>query len=550
MASQQNHSGEPFSSPPEGDPSRNARKRRWIFATLAAVVLLALRFLCAVLLDGGEPAPAPEGHTKWWLVPTEGVEPGPPDRDRDAVVAALRTLDACALLDLDYAKSHRNPTAVTIPTGPHSCSLVADAHWTPGHRGLSLAVGAGNDIDRRFSEKPIALGGAKAYEIDQGDDSHPECVLDLPVSYTLSIKLKADSSSACQLVENYGAAAVAKLAAPDALGVDTAKRPFSAWDGCAFLATLYGADLDGYRLTPNSRSTDPFSGCESVGEQRKTGPSLGVIYDKWAPERNDQLIRIAGKDAVVRGGAGKCTVLWNQGASSSPNEWFSSVLFELADSDCVAAERHAAQAVQLAERAPEGAAARPQRPLLYGPDDNDTGRIDACVDLFNSPCAPYQDGVTVPPTFEAAAADSRADQAVQCEAFSDAVKGAYGPSLSPVIWGAHCMFVEPTHALLVYVDIDGKNAPADYGTDPGLWTDRRVKPIDGKQSVTFWDTRGAEYDVYFSPYGDIERPGNLHIHLEANHPRGVRDTSTATLEKVKAELAERVITLVDRKYFR
>ncbi|GLY64362.1 hypothetical protein Atai01_09810 [Amycolatopsis taiwanensis] len=541
-----------------GEPRPPARKRLWTGLSVGAVVLLALGVVGAFLLGRGRadqspqasPQASPKAGGHGWFPHGVVPEPGPPDRDREAVIAALRALDACALLDLDYAKSHRNPNAVTIPTGPHSCSLVADANWSPGYSRLSLAVGADNDFEGRFSEKPIALGGAKAYEIDQGDDSLPDCVLDLPVSYTLSIELKTDASAGCQLVEDYGAATVAKLADPDARGVDTAKRPLSAWDGCAFLTSLYGPDLDGYRLTPNSRSSDPFSGCESSNERGKTGPSLKVTYDKWAPKRTDQLIRIAGKDAAVRGGAGTCTVSWHQGGSSSPNEWFGSVIFELADADCVTAERHAAEAVELAERAPEGSASRPQRPLLYGPDDNDTGRIGACADLFNSPCAPYQGGVTVAPTFEAAAADSQADQAVQCEAFSEAVKSAYGSSFSPVIWGTHCMFVEPTHDMLVYVDIDGKNVPADYGTDPSLWADRQVKPIDGKQSVTFWDTRRSEYDVYYSPYGDISRPGNLHIHLAADHPRGVRGTSTATLEPARAELAERVITLVDRKYFR
>src|SRR5262249_52388990 len=157
--------------------------------------------------------------------------------------------------------------------------------------------------------------------------------------------------------------------------------------------------------------------------------------------------------------------------------------------------------------------------LLYSPGDNDTGKVGACVDLSNSGCLPYGGGVTVPQSFETAAEASRANPAVQCEAFQKLVKIAYGPSLAPVTWGAHCMFVEPSHTLLGYVDIDGQNSPGEYGTGPGNWIDRQVKEIAGKQAVTFWTADHTEYDVYYSPYNDVTRKGNLHIHLQAGPPR-------------------------------
>ncbi|HKS48013.1 MAG TPA: hypothetical protein VJT49_23455 [Amycolatopsis sp.] len=451
---------------------------------------------------------------------------------------------------MDYAKSRRNPDAVAIPSGPHACALLTDPKWTPAYPGesrISLAVGVENGSDHRFLQKPVVVGGAKAYEIS--GESGRDCVLDLPVSHTFSIELRMDRSSgtnACEFVEDYGARAVAKLANPDTFSVDTAKRPFSAWDGCAFVAKLFGQNLTGYTLAPDG-TEDPFSGCRATSrEQTRAGLKAG--YDKWRPNRGDRLTRIGDKDAIVRDG-GNCDVLWHQGPSGSANEWFGSLIFDLVAEDCATATRLAAEAIQLAGQAPESGAVQPQRPLLYGPDENDTGKVGACVDLINSDCSPYRGGITVPPTFEAAANASRVNQAVQCEAFQEAVKAAYGETLAPVTWGTHCMFVEPTHTLLVYVDIDGQNRPAEYGTGSSNWIDRQVKQVGGKQAVTFRTADGAEYDVYYSPYNEISRRGNLHLHLQAYPPRGVRYENAVPLDPVRTELAERVVALVDRKYF-
>jgi hypothetical protein len=93
----------------------------------------------------------------------------------------------------------------------------------------------------------------------------------------------------------------------------------------------------------------------------------------------------------------------------------------------------------------------------------------------------------------------------------------------------------------VTVNIDGADTPGNYGIGGPYFADRRVTQIGGKQAVTFWDTKKSQYDVYLSPYNDINRAGNLHIQVEARPPRGNLSSDaaiTVPLDRGKAQVAE------------
>jgi len=544
---------------PGGSPPKKSRKGLWIGLSIGLVVVLAIVIGVVVMAANGK-SDAP-------VAANQQVPQGPPDRDAQAITAALRQLDPCKLLDLESARARGVSQAVTFATGPHACTMATDPGWTTSYTSkIWVMVGTENSFGNRYLEKPVTLGGAKAYELRQDSgSSNRSCVLDIPVSHTRAISLHLDSDlvtdpkyGSCGIVERYGTAAIAKLANPDALSMDTSQRPMAAWDGCAMLTKLLGADAGKYRMIPDG-SSDLFSGCRAIDDkdrQTQGSPALQAKYDRWMPGRTDNLTQVGGKDAIVTQQGDSCFVQWNQGPTGVNNVWLSNLVMKIEGRQgCAATQRTAEQAMQLVGQAPNDVTAKPQRPLLYGPDDNDTGSVGACVDFANgesnSGCVPYTGGVKVPKTFEDAASASHINKAVQCEAFQDAVRAAFGDTLKPVTWGEHCFFVEPTHTLILTVDIDGADAPQPYGTG-GVYRDRQVRQVGGKQSVTYWDKTKSAYDVYYSPYNDLGRNGNLHIEVEAKPPRGESGADaaiTVPLDPAKAQLVEQVIAQVAQKYF-
>src|SRR5689334_20419783 len=88
----------------------------WIRGVAAAMALLTLGG-CANGIEGkAEPILGAQSKVK-----------GPPDRDGEAVLNALRVLDPCALLDGPGMAAAGLPgNAHPIARGPHSCSFSAD----------------------------------------------------------------------------------------------------------------------------------------------------------------------------------------------------------------------------------------------------------------------------------------------------------------------------------------------------------------------------------------------------------------------------------------
>lgn len=513
---------------------------------------------CTTTVDG-QPRPAEPSAVSSGGEPAKA--PRPQDRNSQAVTVALRTVDACGVIDLTAAQAAGNPKASLLATGPHSCMLVPTGTYSPGSRGVEVSIGDASNTFFSYNGAPVTLAGVKAYEYRDYHSSRL-CQLYIPVSFTRAIKFKYDEFGStvdtCRVLHQVAAASIAKLKNPDALTVDTAKRPFAAWDGCFFLAQLLGPDAQNYTYQPEG-VRDPFSGCETTKKKdEKSAPSrdltmtpaLEISYDK-APKAPSPSRQIGATVAEVRSYSNGCALIWNQGDSGTGNEWFGALMVKLTAATCDAAAQLAEKAMQLAGQVPSDASAQPQRPLLYTPQDNDTGAVGACVDFGADPartaCEPYHE-VAVPQGTEKIMAAAHADRNVQCAVFADPVKSLFGPSMSAVTWGAHCFFVEPTHTLELRVNVDAVNEPADYGKG-AVYTERRETQIAGKAAVTFWDKDKNAFDVYLSPFNDLTRKGNLHIRVQALHGRGDGAIRNVKLDQAKADTAIQVITQITQKYF-
>ncbi|PRX45380.1 hypothetical protein B0I33_10943 [Prauserella shujinwangii] len=507
--------------------------------------------------DGSAGEAAPDGGVSA-AVPTETRSARPPDRDMQAITVALRQLDPCKLLDVQGARSRGAPNAATIATGPHACMMVVHPDYSPADENVSVRVGALSDHFSRYSMAPIELNGARAYLYQQGGSARGHCRVDIPVSFTRAIVFEHetyDKRDVCPALRRYAGAAVAKLGSPDSLTIDRDTRPFSQWDGCSFLSQVLGQEADMYTFQPHHADgvADPFSGCATTdksGKAEATTPELDVRY-KEAPEPSGQAAQIAGKTVYLEQLGPLCEATWNNGPSGVRNKWFATTLFTITTGDCDVAARLAEQAISLAGGKPSHADAQPQRPLLYGPDENDTGSLGACVDFRvtggNADCEPYQE-VPVPEAPDQILKAAGVNRHVQCAVFKEAVQGVFGTAFKPVTWGEHCYFVEPEHVLTIQVNVDPRNVPNDYGNRPDLYLDRQVTDIAGKPAVTYWTKRREHFDIYLSPSGDLSQRGNLHIGIETKRGRG-READLPEVTPEQAQQASEVMAHVVQKHF-
>lgn len=491
-------------------------------------------------------------------LPKETWTPRPKDRDPAAVTAAMRQLDPCQLLDLEVARQRQVPNAVTIPTGPHACVLVPRPDFWPLHFGLHLVVGTFSDQFRRYSETPIVLAGAKAYEYSRQSETSSRCQVVIPVSFVRAIELSYQQDGnieLCPAVRQYAEATVTKLHDPDTVAFRDTTRPFTAWDACSLLERLVGETSVDYTYEPNDNpkpgeQEDPLSGCVAKDEpDDEGGAHIKVRYGQQFVQSRETR-QIGGKAVAIGSNGGLCAATWDHGPSGSPNPEYATTIVSLSGTDCDAAAM-AERAITLAGQRPDDV--EPHRPLLFGPDDNDTGSVGACVDFGatggQEDCEPYQE-VPVPSTPDDILAAANANRHVQCAVFSDAVQATFGEQFAPITWGAHCYFVDPDHTVEIRVNVDPDNPPSSYGVDPSLWTEPEEIEIAGKQAVTFWDTDRNTFEIYLSPHDDIGQPGNLHIAVQMIGGRGKEIDVSPELPEDRAGLATEVMSKVVETYFR
>src|SRR5262249_54224013 len=90
----------------------------------------------------------------------------PRDRDSTAVVAALRRLDACALVDPAVASQLGfGARPAVYPEAPHSCTVSSAP--SSGHDEVEIRLGAQVEHFHKWGAAPITLAGAKAYLQDE-----------------------------------------------------------------------------------------------------------------------------------------------------------------------------------------------------------------------------------------------------------------------------------------------------------------------------------------------------------------------------------------------
>lgn len=484
---------------------------------------------------------------------------GPPDRDPAALLPALRQIDPCALLDMGLARAKGNAELSTIARGPHACTLspTTEEGYGPGTDGVDIQVGVQSDRFSRVEPQPIELAGVRGYLVSERAGSGTRCQVDIPVSHRSAVRMVLDSGpDPCRSLRGYAEFAAKKLQSPDTVPANP--QPYGRWDGCFLLATALDADAAGLDFRPDG-IYDELAGCTTALREHRPDapatPGLEVKYDAAPDPSGRPVVQVAGRPAEQNQLGESCSVEWVQGSSGVANQWIDKAVFKLNASDCPAATRLADKVATLAEQAPPPATAAVQRPLVYRPTENDTGALGGCVDFSASndggDCTPYEGGIEVPSSPEEIMAASDEDRNVQCAVFQDAVRARFGPQMRAISWGAHCFFVEPSHAVELTVNVMGDRTSNAYGADPDLYADRRQVQIAGKPANTFFDSRHTTYDIYLSPSGDIGGQGSLHIGLQPFLPRGARD-SDAKVQPSPQQVAAAKATMEDvvNRYFR
>lgn len=527
----------------------------WIRGATAVAAVLVLGGCASTVAGQAEPEVGAQG----------GVGQRPADRDGDAVLTAMRQLDACALLDGPGMAAAGLPgNARPIPTAPHACAFSVDKLFDDK---VDVMVGDKAGFAQKYGSQPLTIAGAKGYLDDMTLDDHAECAVDLPVSFLFAVEVRSTAgyqskTNSCEQAKAAAAGVVAKLGNPDAVAVP-ASRPGGAWDGCSLLTKALG-DVDSAKVQLDlSSAASPYDSCSA--DQKSDGKggsptSLGEVEIKYdsdplsGPNRTPQ--QVGDKTANVENLGGDCVVDWGIGPSGSPDKLLATAVVEVKLKDCNAATALATK-VQKVLAGPPPTGGKPQRPLLYTPTDPDSDAVGACLDFSvdDGNCVPYQP-FTLPAKFDDWFPSTDAQPAIGCALAVDAVKEVYGDALKPVVWGQHCIFVEPTHTLSVFIDVATTYAPAKYGADPNLYSNVKTVTVSGKQAKSFTDTlHGAkpgeppydEYDVYVSPHNDITKPGMIAGVVKAGKPRGSNEDTKPDvsrfpdLDKVMAKIIAKYV---------
>ncbi|MEV0285017.1 hypothetical protein AB0H36_12985 [Kribbella sp. NPDC050820] len=445
----------------------------------------------------------------------------PVDRDQARVLAALAQVDACALLDPAKAKAPGFTVGATIRrTDPHECRIEHSTAWVRAELGLADSF--------RFHSELRTLAGAKAYV--KGDED--SCQVTLPVTFQRSVSFYGhwpDKAAPldCRTVEAFAAAAVPVLNRPA-----PTKAPLASWNGCTALEKLVGRATG--RFEVGSYPTLTVDGCTDWVDGRKgTEVSLGYGPD-LVPSNHPKTVRLAGRTAGVTYGEGQCWLTWNQGPSAQPDPREKWVQIVLRSPNCATSKRLAVKLIAMLA-GPLPAAAKPQAPLLMKPTDHDSKQPGACIDLEVTKefpvCEPY---VPVQPPKGAVEVYRQGSQDgnVVCSISQDAVRRVLGSGFRPVVEGAACVFVEPSHALEVRVGVTDRTVVA--GIAP-----RKVELAGRKALVSTSQSDEDNKLVYLR--AEDSTGVVLSVHFAFERPRGGGDLDTgreAQLEPLGRQILE------------
>nr|WP_253668101.1 hypothetical protein [Streptoalloteichus tenebrarius] len=476
----------------------------------------------------------------------------PSDRPAEAVLSALRQLDACALVDPSAAKSAG--FARSVPEGPHTCDYL-------GNGGDKAEVRIGHHFDHgsRYRSEPIELGGVRAYLFRGEQKEKAPCELNIPVSFTLSIRLdvrrgESTSSDTCAQARALGGAAAARLATPDALKVDPATRPLSDWDGCTLaraatpqrpdlrVSTAIQDSVDECRLEEDKKDTKDT-------KQAGTFVWFKIRYTSDPLQGNHVKRQIGGRTAAVMDFGDNCWVSWAHGPSGNSDKLASHAVVEVKTQGCDNVANIAAEAMRVLAGAPPSPAA-PQRPLTFRPDEPDGDAPGACVDFTSAGssmgCEPHV-AARVPTNKKDLMVAADKNPNVTCSMADEIVRQVFGQEMRPIVYGGHCYWGEPTHAVAVRVTLTPRYAPDQFGQDPSLYQNRQKKTFGGAPGVSWTASKGTQYEIYLSTTGDITKPGYLAGEVQAWPARGSAD---ATADTSKLSRLDQVMTMLAERYLR
>lgn len=301
--------------------------------------------------------------------PAERDDPRPPpsaeplaDRDRAAVLAALRGLDTCeVLLAASAGLIAPPPDTVTRFRFPTICVLASSSTGL-GLVSLQVFDAWPQPITSLIGEHRRMLGGATAFV---NDDRPSLCEVHLPVSPTTALEVQANdpdaTKSPCALAESLATAVAETLDEPGRL------PPAPRWDPCDALTAAHGGTPDGYDGYDGSFSTasctDKASGATFRFLAGEPGSS-GSEAPGAAPWR---LEPVAGTEVWFsdRPAKGLCDAQWAAGQLDSPYSVDSSdvLLAQVTAKSCTDASAMLEPLVGVLQQQPPEVA--PQRPVLY-----------------------------------------------------------------------------------------------------------------------------------------------------------------------------------------
>lgn len=345
----------------------------------------------------------------------------PRDRDSEAVLAALRRLDLCAVVAAATTTAPIVPAAEPVTSQPFSCTV-----GEPFDQFTAKVVSFTHSSRVTLPIRPV--GGAKAYVRDAADG----CAVYLPVSFHWAVEFS--QRTACQSVTAVVAAAASVLAEPGA----GAGEPW--WDACTALAKALEPEADQSTLSGND-----LASCTYLAGEKARRASLVYAEPErhWGPPQEST---IGDLRVWVYQDDQSCGVHWRQGANPSPYARAPDSPVFVASPDCAySTELAEAVAEVLAGPAPVDS---PQHPLLYGPGEPDGPYLGDCAYLEDENdarrCEPAGD-VPVPDDLT-----GTGDARVMCAASADAVREHFGGRLRPVaVVGEGCHFVEAEREIVV-----------------------------------------------------------------------------------------------------
>ncbi|WP_158891632.1 hypothetical protein [Amycolatopsis anabasis] len=474
--------------------------------------------LAALLAAGGctstdEPPPVRPNHPKTAV---------PADRDDRAVVAALRRIDPCALIE---PAAGVPAGASATADGPHDCRLRAG-----GSKLVAVVLGTPLEPRERYDLQLLDFGGVKGY-FDPGRGGM--CRAYLPVSFSKAIQFRADRiGSRCEQVKALAAAAAAKLNAPESL---TNSLPLATWDACTALASLRSS-----AEPAPGEFIDGIDKCTAAGPQVTVRLDYGDDPGAEAETAEQKIITIAGK-RVRSYAIPQCVLAWSQQPAAPGNR---TANVEITASTCEQARSLAETAIRRLGEAPPPATT-PQHPLTYRMDEPDVAAAGACADTRDAvDCEPYHE-IGLPAGRDAVLRVAAVDPNAQCALALGPVRGHFGPAMTPVTMkrsdtaaSRQCLFVEPSHGIEVGVHL------AVTPDDPPPF------PRNGGGDITLAGRTGTATDLEDTPsgagrglsipLGDQPDSGALRVWVRLAPPRGTEPKQP--VDAAKAALVDRVVT--------